>query len=246
MSCTVKPTPAVTAASSSSFQRPERPERAPVAHLQVVVEEADQAAAERGEEHGQAGKRVDGEREEREQRGDEDQQAAHRRRPLLDDVARPGLPPGSADRPARARSASMNLGPITTAITIAIRPAIRTRTMPGRCSRSAAGTPSSPTAREAFTSTASPGRSSSSNPSGRSTQRISAHAGRQVCARRLADGDQRLHAELREQRADLAVVALRLVRPARPSRRGCATRRRPPARSVRSSRAARIEAGLAL
>ena len=54
--------------------------------LDEVVEEADRAAGERREEHGQPLQRVVRDRQERDGRGEEDQQAAHRRRPLLGQV----------------------------------------------------------------------------------------------------------------------------------------------------------------
>ena len=61
-------------------------QRAAMAQLDVVVEEADRAAADGQEENGQRRQREPGEREEGQQRAEEDQQAAHHRRALLDDV----------------------------------------------------------------------------------------------------------------------------------------------------------------
>ena len=58
----------------------------------------------------------------------------------------------------------MNFGPITIAITIAIRPAMRTRTISHVSFASAGAMPSRPTERDALTSTASPGRTSVAQP----------------------------------------------------------------------------------
>src|SRR5205807_7040097 len=61
-------------------------ERALVRQLDEVVEEADRAAREGDEEHRQRGHLVLAHREERDRGGDEDEQPAHHRRPLLVDV----------------------------------------------------------------------------------------------------------------------------------------------------------------
>ena len=62
------------------------PERAAMAKLDVVVEEADRATGDGQEENGQCRQREAREREEGKQCAEQDQQAAHHRCPLLDAV----------------------------------------------------------------------------------------------------------------------------------------------------------------
>jgi hypothetical protein len=57
-----------------------------VRELDEVVEEADRPARERREEHGQGLEAEVADRQEGDRRREQDQQAAHRRRPLLGDV----------------------------------------------------------------------------------------------------------------------------------------------------------------
>ncbi len=135
-------------------------ERAAPVHLEVVVREADQPAADGRAEHRQTRGRVRGEDEERDHGGDEDEQAAHRRRARLDHV--PGRPFGAdllADRPAAQPLDELGAEHDGDHH----RQEARDQDS-DHCSERfsiAAGMPSRPTAREAFTSTASPGWSTS-------------------------------------------------------------------------------------
>ena len=65
--------------SSTIFQRPGQPERAAAAQLHQIVEEADPGAGEHDEEHRQRLDRVLAEDEERDDRGDQEEHAAHHR-----------------------------------------------------------------------------------------------------------------------------------------------------------------------
>ena len=119
----------------------------------------------------------------------------------------------------------MNVGPITMAITIATRPAIRTRTMPLARFSIEAGMPSSPTARDALTRIASPGRRRPPT-SARTRRRRNPAALRR--ALRLDVGRApssptaitQLDPELVHEGSDLVVVAATTRSRARPSRRG--------------------------
>ena len=159
-SWTAMPTTTVMPARSSSFQRPLRPSERRWRRLDVVVEEADRAACDRQEEDGQRRQRVLREREERQHGAEHDQQAAHHRRSLLDEVAgRPLL----ADRLAEL-VAAQELDELR-----ADDDRDHHRDQAGdqdsdhqsEWFASAGAMPSRPTAREALTSSASPGRTSS-------------------------------------------------------------------------------------
>ena len=106
-----------------------------------------------------------------------------------------------------------------------------------------AGMPSSPTAREALTSTASPGRRKARRLRPRPRRRPPTRPAR--TARGLAHADD-LDLELSGELADLPVIALGSVSPSSAISPSTATRRRAPARSARWTSAARIESGLAL
>src|SRR5678815_2457228 len=130
-------------------------ERAAMCELDEVVEEADRSAGQRYEEHRQRGHRVAAEREEAGRRRQQDEQAPHRRRALLGDVVL---------RPFLADVLAVLLAP---QVGHELR-ADEDRDQQGddACQEDAAqaltaasvsATRSRPTARDAFTSTQSPG-----------------------------------------------------------------------------------------
>ena len=131
-----------------------------MAELDEVVEEADRSAADGDEQDGERGQRVARKGEKREEGAEHDQQAAHHGRPLLDDMA------GGAVLPNR-------LAELVPAHELDELRADHDRDdhrdqagdqdtdhQPASFARAGA-TPSSASAREALTSTASPGRSRS-------------------------------------------------------------------------------------
>ena len=217
--------------------------------LDEVVEEPDRGARDGREEDGQARGRVAAQqRGRRRGRGDDDQHAAHRRRPLLDDVPlRPVLADelpellaaqeGDEARAEQDREQHRHdRGDDHAAQTFA--PA------------SASATASSRTERDALTSTQSPGRTSSSSAATASAAVATARDDRDpaltldVVRGERPDREQHVDADLRRVPAELAVV-LRGVGPELghvAEHRDAAAR---PARSARWSSAARIETGFA-
>ena len=182
-------------------------ERALVRELDEVVEEADRAAAERDEEHGQPRQLVLREREERDRRRNEDEDAARRRRALLDDVPLGPLLADllaellSAEEVDEARSgddrdeARHDAGDEDSGH--AVTPA------------SASATRSRPRTRAPLTSTQSPGLSSSRSSAIASS--ASATGAAAVDARALADRDEHVHADLVDGARDLAVRLVAVV-----------------------------------
>ena len=122
----------------------------------------------------------------------------------------------------------MNFGPTRIEISIAMTPAMRTRTQALTAARSASATTSSPTAREALTRTQSPGSTSVGAPrrlrsTASGTQRVTGtpRGGLEVAARELADGERaRRRRAAAMLAADLLVVARARRARARPCRRG--------------------------
>ena len=105
------------------------------------------------------------------------------------------------------------------------------------CFSISAGMPSSPTARDALTRIASPGRGRRAISVDRVARRrrpVPVGVAARYARARLADRDDDLDPELVEERADLVVVAVALGPSSAISPR-IATRRRPSARSARSS-----------
>ena len=223
-----------------------QPERAAVAELEPVVEEADRAAGERRAEDRQRRQRVVARREERDRRREHDQQAAHRRRALLGrvvlrallaDVLAELVPAQEVDerRAGEDRDDQRDERRDEDACHYAV---------------SFAATASSPTAREPFTSTTSPGRSERRERVGGLVRGREPARGRRspldVAARERPDRD-------RARRRRLAATASPTSRwyagasaPSSAISPSTATRRRGPARSARCSSAARIESGFAL
>src|SRR5437868_421094 len=130
--------------------------------LDEVVEEAHRAAAERHEQNGERGNLVLGDREERHGRGDEDEQTAHRRRALLAAVRLGAFFPDVLAELIRAQEADEPRSDDDRD---------DHREDPGgedsdhavATLLSSSAIASSPTARDALTRTASPGRTTSSS-----------------------------------------------------------------------------------
>src|SRR5438552_17675446 len=130
--------------------------------LDEVVEEADRTAAERDEEHRQCGDLVLRDGEEGDRGDDQDQEATHRRRSLLDLVT---LGPFCPDVLAELVAAE-ELDELRTdddRDDHRDHPSGEDADHAAGTRVSAAATASRPTARDALTSTASPGRTTSSS-----------------------------------------------------------------------------------
>ena len=121
----------------------------------------------------------------------------------------------------------MNFGPITTATTIAIRPAMRTGTMLERSSLSSSAMPSSPTARDALTRTASPGLDSARAPPRARRPASRAHATGPYARASLAHADH-LDPELGRERCRSRGGSRSASSPSSAISPRIATRRRPP------------------
>ena len=177
--------------------------------------------------------------EERERRGEQDQDpAGGRRAPLL---RRGAAGPSSRicwPNSLRRRNA-MKRGPAKIETTPATMPAMRTRRH-AVTPASASATRSRPSTRAPLTSTQSPGSSSRAHERQRlvGVRRVTAP----VHARALADRDEHVDADLRDRPRDLVGAPRRCSRRARPSRRGRRRaggrrRGRAGARALRASRA---------
>ena len=191
--------------------------------LDEVVEEPDRPAGDRREEDGQPGDRVAAEHEERGRRGDDDQQPTHRRRPLLDDV------------PLRALLAN-ELAELLPAQVLDESRAEQDREEhrhdrgdddagQTRAPASASATTSSPTARDALTSTQSPGLEQLFQcrdrlvDAGDAPDRRDLGLPVSVVLGEWADREQDVDAHRRRVAPDLAVVAGSVRARARPCRR---------------------------
>ncbi len=147
----------MTATSSTIFQRPRSPSEWPLAQLEVVVGEPDRRAPERDEEDRERLGRVLGEREEGKHRRADDQEAAHRRRPLLHDMGCGAFRPDLLPEISRAEDFD-ELRPDDDGCDHREQAGDQDWDHVRAIFVISAGMPSSPTAREALTSTASPGR----------------------------------------------------------------------------------------
>ena len=137
-------------------------ERPAVGQLDEVVEETDRAAAERDEQHRQRRHLVLRHREEGDRRDDEDQQPAHRRRPLLDLVSLGALFANVLPELVATEEVD-ELRTDDDRDDHGDHPGDENSDHAAGTRLSAAATASRPTAREALTSTASPGRTTSSS-----------------------------------------------------------------------------------
>src|SRR5918999_2088864 len=219
-------------------------ERAAVAGLDEIVDEADQAAGGGGEEEGQRRRRGAGEGEEGERGRDQDQHASHHGRaslgpvalrPLLADLLADLAPAQELDelRADHDRDHHRDDGGDEDSGHYAGTPSRAA----ARCSR--------PAAREALTSTTSPGRSTAAS----SSRASAASAARASPPYSSASAPPT--ATSTSTPAARAASPISRWKPGAPGTSSAisqttATVRRPPARSTRWASAARIETGLAL
>ena len=122
-------TTAEVASRSSILIRPESPSERRWRTLIRSSSEADRAAGEHRPEDRQRGQRADGRREERDRRGDHDQDAAHGRRPLLRPSGARAPPRGSCWPSEWRRRKSMKNGPASIEMISATSAATRTCAM---------------------------------------------------------------------------------------------------------------------